>query len=104
MIDSETFERGFEMIIASFSRTITGKNINLWHAEVENSEPDIFRKTCYYLKRGEKFPNFGDFHKMYQSVKEQAAIGMPLVSRGCGDCHNGFVLNELGDPSFTAYC
>jgi len=69
MIDFNEFTERFEPVIASFSRTISKGNINLWFQEVKHLDSDIFKKTCYELKRGERFPNFGDFHNVYHSVK-----------------------------------
>jgi len=69
MIDFNEFSEGFEPVIASFTRTISKPNINLWFQEVKHLDSDMFQQTCMQLKRGERFPNFGEFFQVYHSVK-----------------------------------
>jgi len=71
MIDFNEFTEGFETVVASFSRTISKRNITLWFQEIKHLDSEIFKKTCHQLKRGERFPNFGDFFQVYHSIKGQ---------------------------------
>lgn len=108
MIDMNEFTEGFEPVIASFSRTIHKRNITIWFDEVKHLDADIFKKTCYQLKRGDKFPNFGDFHKMYQAVKGQPGSGYIQDFKGCGKCHSGWIIyyfeEDVDKRTFVAYC
>jgi len=103
MILEEQFQKEFDKIAASFGRNWQKKHIDEWYQEIQERDPEIFKKTCYKLRYGLKFPTFGMFQETYMEMKTQANIGKK-IDQGCDLCVNRMVIWEEGDKGYSGHC
>lgn len=103
MVNQALFDKYFDQIEDSFTRTITKKNREGWYREVYQCSPELFALTMRKMKRGDRFPTFGSYWVEYNIIKNQNSEH-GADERGCADCRKGFIHYVKGGYDITAFC
>jgi len=93
MIGTDTFNKSFDRLCASFNKPVTSANRDIWHQEVRECDYKPFVRAMGMLTNAQYWPKFGDFHSAYGTFRDMDAG----VIDYCGNCLNGQVVVELKD-------
>jgi len=102
MIGTDTFNKSFDRLCASFNKSVTSANRDLWHKEVRECEYKPFVRAMGMLTYGQYWPKFGDFHTAYGTFLSMGAVEKEY----CGRCLNGWVIvtTDVGNGEAVALC
>lgn len=96
MITEGLFIEEWDKVTASHGRGFTRKIADAWYAELEETDPDIFRRTMRQLALGrhnnEKrsgFPRWEDFWTIYRMTEHD--LGLSGGEIGCDKCCAGTI-------------